>query len=231
VHPGTPETGSTPANATVTGWVYQPLCAGFDVGSAVTEGPVVSTLTTTLACALKPAVFVAEQVRVCPVVSPATMVAVQPDEGAMPDSGSETAHVTVTAPVYQPFAPAGPDSSGAIDGGVVSDAASCVTGLAAVAKMSGRSDTNALGTIQRFIQSPRLRADRCTTRYRARPTGLQSPGTSAFLPWSMHAFDGNPVPVPWVSARDHKAHASRYTQQHAPAPHAATLIEPISAAC
>jgi hypothetical protein len=156
VHPEIPETGSTPENATVTGWVYQPLCAGFEVGSAVTEGPVVSTLTTTLACALKPSPFVAEQVRVCPVVSPVIVAAVQPDEVAMPDWGSETAHVTVTAPVYQPFAPTGPDSSGAINGGVVSAAASCVTGRAAVAKMNGSSDTKASGAIQRFIRSPLL---------------------------------------------------------------------------
>jgi hypothetical protein len=64
VHAEIPETPSTPEKATVMGWVYQPLSAGFDVGSAATVGAVVSTLTTTLACALNPSVFVAEHVSV-----------------------------------------------------------------------------------------------------------------------------------------------------------------------
>jgi hypothetical protein len=167
VHPEIPETASTPEKATLRGWVYQPLCAGFDVGSAATDGPVVSTLTTTLTCAPNPSVFVAEQLSVWPVVSPPTVVVAQPDEEAMPDSGSATAHITVTAPVYQPFAPSVPDNWGAIDGGVVSAAASCVTGRAAVAKISGRSATNASAAIQRtegFNRSPLSRADRRTTR-------------------------------------------------------------------
>jgi hypothetical protein len=89
----------------------------------------------------------------------------------MADSGSATAHVTVTGPVYQPFAPSVPDNWEPIDGGVASAAASCVTGRAAVAKMSGSSDTNASDAIRRaegFTRSPFSRADRCTTHYRAR---------------------------------------------------------------
>jgi hypothetical protein len=95
----------------------------------------------------------------------------------MADSGSATAHVTVTGPVYQPFAPSVPDNWGSIDGGVASAAASSPVGRAAVAKMSGSSGINASDAIQRekrFTRSPFSRADRCTTGYlaRAAPNGL-----------------------------------------------------------
>jgi hypothetical protein len=110
VHFDIPDTASAPEKATVTGWVYQPFCAGFDVGSPETAGPVVSTFTTTLACALSPSVFEALHVSVVPVVSVPIVVAPQPEDVAMPDSGSVTTHATVTALVYQPSAPAVPDT-------------------------------------------------------------------------------------------------------------------------
>ena len=132
VHDEMADTASVPEKATVSGCVYQPRCDGFDVGSAVTAGPVVSTLTTTLAWAVRPSVFEALQVTVVPGVSE-MVVASQPAEVAMPDSGSLTTHATLTALVNQPSAPAVPESWGTIEGGVVSASARRVAGFAAAA--------------------------------------------------------------------------------------------------
>jgi hypothetical protein len=110
VHFDIPDTASVPEKAMVRGCVYQPFWAGFDVGSPVTAGPVVSTFTTMLACALRPSVFEALHVSVVPVVSEPIVVVPHPEEVAIPDSGSVTTHATVTALVYQPSAPAVPDT-------------------------------------------------------------------------------------------------------------------------
>jgi hypothetical protein len=123
VHPTIPDTGSAPENATVSGRVCQPRTSGFDVGSPVTAGPVVSIFTVTLACAPRPAVLVTLHVSVCPAVSLLMAVVSQPDDVATPDSGSATVHAIVTAPVNQPFVPAGPETCGVISGGVVSGSA------------------------------------------------------------------------------------------------------------
>src|SRR4051812_2540043 len=65
-------------------------------GSPETTGGVLSILTVTGTDIDNPARFVAEQVRVVPGVSVVSMVSVQPDEDAMPDSGSITPQLTVT---------------------------------------------------------------------------------------------------------------------------------------
>ncbi len=60
-----------------------------------------------------PAPLVAKQVSVIPAMS---VVEPQPLDDAMPDSGSVTLQLTVTVPVYQPFAPIGPLTVGTITG-------------------------------------------------------------------------------------------------------------------
>src|SRR5439155_19903450 len=92
-------------------------------GSPEMTGGVLSILMVTGTDIDNPAPFVAEHVRVVPGVSAVSVVAVQPDEDAMPDSGSLTLQLTVTLLLYQPFAPNVPAKCGVINGGVVSVAA------------------------------------------------------------------------------------------------------------
>src|SRR5581483_4286605 len=56
----------------------------------------------------RPTPFVAEQVRVMPSVSAVRLIGAHPVEDAMPDSGSDTLQLTVTAVRYQPLLPAAP---------------------------------------------------------------------------------------------------------------------------
>src|SRR5262249_16762085 len=136
----------------------------------------------TLACAARPSVFVALQVIVLPLVSALMVVVSQPDEVAMPDTGSATVHVTVTVPVYQPFAPAVPDTCGTIEGGDVSAFATWVAGFAAVAKTNGTSRPQPSDTAARtnaLRVQPFSRTGRCTTGCRdlCGPTRwLRAPG-------------------------------------------------------
>ena len=69
----------------------------------------------------RPAPLVAEQFKVAPGVSVVRVVLVQPEEDAIPDSGSVTLQVTVTLLRYQPLLPRVPETDGAITGGVVSE--------------------------------------------------------------------------------------------------------------
>jgi hypothetical protein len=64
----------------------------------------------------RPAPFVAEQVTCVPTVSVVKVVDPQPEDEAMPDSGSETVQLTVTSLLYQPL----PLALGVITGGVLS---------------------------------------------------------------------------------------------------------------
>src|SRR5215470_1619602 len=85
----------------------------------ITAG-VLSILTVTDADVDRPTPFVAEHVNVTPVVSAVSIVAVQPDEDAIPDSGSITFQLTLTLLLYQPLLPNVPAICGVIIGGVVS---------------------------------------------------------------------------------------------------------------
>ena len=86
----------------------------------VVIGPVLSILIVTEAEPERPELFVAEQVRVVPVVSEVKLDVLQPVEDAMPDSPSVTVQLTVTSLVYQPFDPAVPEMEGVITGAVLS---------------------------------------------------------------------------------------------------------------
>ncbi len=68
-------------------------------------GPVLSIFMVTLADLLRPAWFVAEQVSVMPGVSAVSTDVPQPEEEAMPDSGSVTPQFKVTSAVYHPLEP------------------------------------------------------------------------------------------------------------------------------
>ena len=83
-------------------------------------GGVLSILTVTDTEADNPAPFVAEQVEVVPDVSAVRVVGPQPDDDAIPDSGSLTLQLTVTLLRYQPLLPRVPVICGTIMGGVLS---------------------------------------------------------------------------------------------------------------
>src|SRR5947207_810838 len=83
-------------------------------------GGVLSILMVTGTDIDNPAPFVAEHVRVVPGVSAVSVVALQPDEEAMSDSGSVTLQLTVTLLAYQPLLPKVPEIWGTMTGGVVS---------------------------------------------------------------------------------------------------------------
>jgi hypothetical protein len=134
-----PEIASDPLNVTVTGWLYQPLGAsGGRSASAEAEGPLLSTLTVTDTDSVRSAPFVAVQVNVVPAVSPATFASSQPDELAIPDSGSATLHVTVALLVYQSSAPVVPLTAGVITGGVVSESSPMAPEASARASTAAR---------------------------------------------------------------------------------------------
>ena len=83
-------------------------------------GGVWSTITVTVIELVSPSPFFAEQVSAVPGVLAVRVCVVQPTEEAMPVSGSVVYQLTVTEPVYQPFAPAVPVMVGVITGGVLS---------------------------------------------------------------------------------------------------------------
>ena len=114
---------SVPVVLIVTSLVYQPLSPSVPAAARATPaGPVLSSLIVTEAELGNPAPFVAEQVTVWPVVSELSVVLSQPEDDAMPDSGSLTFQLTVTLLVYQPLAPAVPVTEGVMTGGVASAA-------------------------------------------------------------------------------------------------------------
>ena len=112
---------------TVTGPVYQPLLPSWPVTVGVITGGVWSILIVTGTELDSPAPFVAEHVSV-EFPSVVRIVRPQPLEVAIPVSGSEVFQVTVTAPVYQPLVPVGPETVGTITGGVSSEPQSAVDG-------------------------------------------------------------------------------------------------------
>src|SRR5207247_1909904 len=117
----TPERASSHVKVTLTSPLFQPdeLAAG--VREPLTCGGVVSSLITVDVDAVSPAPFVAEQVRVRPAVSTATVTGSQPVEEAMPDSGSASVQVTVTGCRCHPAAFGSDESEAVIAGGVSSD--------------------------------------------------------------------------------------------------------------
>src|SRR6266511_855721 len=84
---------------------------------ALTTGPLVSILTTTLVEVLSPTPLVAAQVRVVPTVSAVSVVPSQPVDEVIGDSGSATVQLTTTWLVYQPCWPAVPAIGGSSGGG------------------------------------------------------------------------------------------------------------------
>jgi hypothetical protein len=84
-------------------------------------GAVLSILIVTEFEVESPALFVAEQVRVVPVVSEVRVEGVQPVEVLIPDSLSVTVQLTVTLLIYQPLVPAVPEMDGVITGAVLSE--------------------------------------------------------------------------------------------------------------
>src|SRR4029453_15956080 len=120
-----------------------------------------------------------------PAVSFESVAGSQPDDDAMPDSGSEMVQPTVTALVYQSLAPAVPARAGAIDGGVVSGSSSCIAGGAdGAARKSQRTVTRTTRTERCLVKAPPLaRACRCTTHSPGRiaPTRASPPISAADL--------------------------------------------------
>src|SRR6188474_545781 len=106
----------------VTSLRYQPLFPAVPAMTVrVVTGPVLSILIVTETEPERPELFVAEQVRVVPVVSEVKLDVLQPVEDAMPDSPSVTVQLTVTLLVYQPLAPNVPEMDGVTTGAVVSE--------------------------------------------------------------------------------------------------------------
>src|SRR6266571_4584818 len=101
---------SPPVKVTVTGTVrFQPAAFGAgDTSGAEIVGGVLSILIVTDFVVVTPTLFVAEQVRVWPVVSAVSSVEPQPVVDAMPLIASATIHSTVTSLRYQPSPPATP---------------------------------------------------------------------------------------------------------------------------
>src|SRR6266571_4983525 len=86
----------------------------------VMTGGVRSTLIVTVADAVRPAPFFAEQVMSTPDVSLDKVTGSQPVALAIPDSGSATCHVMVTSLTYHASPPGVPATIGTITGEVVS---------------------------------------------------------------------------------------------------------------
>ena len=97
------------------------LIQGEVIGSGEIEGLVVSRLTVTDWEAVPP-LLVAEQVKVVPVVSDATVEAPHPVVDVTADSASATVHETDTLLVYHPLFPRVPVTVGVMTGGVLSQA-------------------------------------------------------------------------------------------------------------
>ena len=116
-----PEGASVQDQLTFTSLLFQPLTFGAGVLlTNVIPGFVLSILIVTETELESPTLFVAEQVRVLPVVPEVKLDGVQPVEVLMPDSPSVTVQLTVTLLVYQPFDPAAPEMDGVITGAVLS---------------------------------------------------------------------------------------------------------------
>src|SRR5687767_6369373 len=112
-----PEVASVPEKATVSAWLYQPLASAGRAGSEFTVGGVVSRLIV-IVTVVSPPSLAAEHVRRVPTVSVVSVLASQPVDHRMADSGSSTRQLTVTLLTYQPLAPSVPKISGVITGGV-----------------------------------------------------------------------------------------------------------------
>src|SRR5436190_2690201 len=97
------------------GQIVQP-----DAGRPEMTGGVLSILILTGTEVESPTPFVAEQVRVTPAVSAASAAGPQPEDEAMPDSGSLTLQLTLTELSYQPFRPDVPWMLEVMTGGEVS---------------------------------------------------------------------------------------------------------------
>ena len=116
-----PDGASEQDQLTFTSLLFQPLTFGAGVLlTNVIPGIVLSILIVTEAELESPTLFVAEQVRVTPVVSEVRVDVVQPVEVLMPDSASVAVQLTVTSLLYQPFDPAVPEMDGVITGTVLS---------------------------------------------------------------------------------------------------------------
>jgi hypothetical protein len=126
-----PGEGSVTLQLTVTGDVlFQPAALGAGVTVGTITGGVLSSLIVTEVVVVRPAPFVAAHVITVPAVSVEMVVAPHPVLLAMPDPGSETAHVTVVLALFQPAALGAGVTVGTTTGGDVSSLT--VTELVAV---------------------------------------------------------------------------------------------------
>jgi hypothetical protein len=110
-----PDIESIPVKVTVTEELFQPYASGSGERVPLTMGGVVSRLMVTLWVVVPPA-LVAEQVKVCPVVSVVTDAGPQPVWLVIGATASVTFQVTVTLPVCQPLVPSVPATLGEMFG-------------------------------------------------------------------------------------------------------------------
>jgi hypothetical protein len=90
------------------------------VGIPEITGGVLSILMVMGTDVVRPTPFVAEHVSVTPAVSTVRLEGAHPVDVRIPDSGSDTLQLTVTALRYQPLLPSVPVTFGLITGGVTS---------------------------------------------------------------------------------------------------------------
>ena len=100
--------------------LFQPAAFGGGAADPVITGGVTSIFTLTETAFESPATLVAEQVMVIPGVDVESSTVLQPEDDAMPDSGSVTLQETETGLIYQPLFPNVPLTVGMMTGGVVS---------------------------------------------------------------------------------------------------------------
>ena len=116
----TPDRASEQEKVTVTFALFQPNTFGAGDREYVIVGGVMSNFTVMDEELDSPTPFVAVQVKVVPEVSTLWVTAPQPDEDAMPDSGSDALQTTVTGELFQPLELGLGFSVWVITGGVVS---------------------------------------------------------------------------------------------------------------
>ena len=107
--------------------VVPALASALRAGVGVAEGGVLSSLNVLLTVVSPPS-LVAAHVSLVPAVSVVSVVAPQPVDERISDSGSSTFQLTVTLLVYQPFEPSVPTITGVTTGGVGSPGTSGAPG-------------------------------------------------------------------------------------------------------
>jgi hypothetical protein len=111
---------SEPLTVKSNAWLYQPSWSGSLLGVTVTVGGVASLLIVTDAELDRPALLIAEQGKVVPVVSDVIGAATHPVLVTGVEMSSVTVQLTETSLVYQPLLPAVPTTLGVTTGAVLS---------------------------------------------------------------------------------------------------------------